>query len=213
MPFIYYKLENYDQQTRKCHNFVNASVMQFYKNNLFKYDYMWIVEYDACFTGDWVDFFSQYVDDKSDLIAFHYQEMTHDIKNEWWWHFMSGRIDQDFLQMMKTKFPLCKTLNCICRVSFDLLYDILTFYHDNDNGGCFYEWVWPTVAKMKGKTICNMQSNFFFPEKIPEDFNDYRRNTPYHAVKLDINWNEFMERKFGRQYVEDDDSDENTVLV
>ena len=54
------------------------------------YDYIWIIEYDVRFSGDWSHFFREYMDNTSDLIACHIRRWDQEPLWYWW---DSHRVD------------------------------------------------------------------------------------------------------------------------
>ena len=52
----------------KLRNIPQAALYLFDKEHRDEYDFIWVIEQDVCFNGDWSYFFKQYQDDDSDLV-------------------------------------------------------------------------------------------------------------------------------------------------
>lgn len=139
----------------KRNNAANAATITFHQSNLNKYDYVWVIEYDACYVGEWRDFFRKNQDSDADLIT---SNFICSIRNMYdWWFLGNGRCDRNTIMKIEEMGAFCRSLNCICRLSNRLLCDIYGFLRKNGKGQlCFYEWVWPTVAKGLGYKIVKL---------------------------------------------------------
>ena len=153
-----------------------------------EYDYIWLVEYDVCYSGDWKNFFERMNKIPHDFIC---EKLTSRYASSKWCWWSSSRM---YGVHWKNMF---KSLNCISRVSKKLYESLLKFYYEyKTKTGLFFENLWPTVANMEGScfdiyttecissfsygTECVRNISKAFPEKL------------YHAVKDNVKWKDKM---------------------
>ena len=187
MPFTIYDL--WDQ---KKFNATPGMVMQFHKDHLKRYDNLWLVEYDACCYGEWVDFFEKFKDNDADLITTNIASYS---EEENFYHWVPPRMSEEFQDMLKQKYKLTRSLNCICRISSRLLDDTYDFLKNLNSPSVFFEWVWITVAKTKGYNVIDFNSPIAYTYcPLSPDFSDYKLGQMYHAIKLDISWKDVLSK-------------------
>ena len=187
LPFILYGNKK-DEHI----NSANGVVLLFNEDMHGLYDYIWVVEYDVCMMGEWNEFFRQYENSTADLIT---KNITHTDKLEYWnkWDFYA-KNEHVLMDLVNERKALAKSLNCLSRVSTFLLELILNFLREFDDRSAFYEWVWPSVAYLYGREVVQFQSNRFSCTKIPADFVDFKKGMPYHAIKADVCWNDYLKK-------------------
>lgn len=153
-----------------------------------EYEYIWIVEYDVCYSGNWKNFFERMNKLPHDFIC---EKLTSRYSSSrWCWWPSSCMYGVHWKNMYKS-------LNCISRVSRKLYESLLKFYNGyRAKIGLFFENLWPSVATMEGSCFdiyttecvptfsygsdCVKNMDKAFPEKL------------YHAVKDNIKWKDKM---------------------
>ena len=182
-----YVVQHRPNITRKNSTATTATQL-FMLDTSFQYDRVWHVEYDVCFMGDWVDFFKQYEDVNADFITtWNYERPEYDYD---WYHFKF--IDSKLKTQLQQSPFFQVTLNCLCRLSKRLLVDIRD-YLTQIGSSQFQEWVFPTVANMKGYQTLFFSSNCFRPNKV-KGFSKYRKGMVYHPLKLDVSFQDMLRR-------------------
>ena len=191
MPFAVFTPPRHDVP------FWNASpgmVLQFHAHHRGEYDRLWSVEYDACVFGEWATFFRQYENDGSDFIASLISEYDEKAP-AWCWFTLAGGMSPEFLKWLRDHFTLCVSLNVCSRLSAGLLDDILQFCRTASPGSRFFEWVWATVARSSGYGMRCIESNKLSYAPIDPGFAEFRSGLLYHAVKLDICWEDTLKAR------------------
>lgn len=145
-----------------------------------EYDRVWHIEYDVCYIGDWADFFRKYEKVDSDFITAWNYERPESIFG--WFHFKW--MEAAARDKVKDNPWFAVSLNCCCRLSRRLLQDICGFLKEFGFPG-FQEWVFPTVANMKGYQTLFFSSPHFRPN-LKRGFKVFSRGNIYHPLKLDI---------------------------
>ena len=78
---------------------------------------------------------------------------------------------------------------CIARLSNTLLDDINAFYKKLKSNLMFFEWVWPTVAKMNHRRHVLFRSSYFkWRPCLDASFRGYEYGCVYHPAKQDLSW-------------------------
>jgi hypothetical protein len=152
------------------------------------YDYMWIVEYDVCYSGDWADFFERMNRHPHDLVcekvAPRYRE------SGWmWWHL--SHFPKKYQQWGRQ----LKSLLSIARLSRRMLNELSAVYSSSrGKPHSFYECLWPTVASNEmsfldiyASECCSGYSytEYDMVNGIPSD-------KLFHSVKSYMVWNYCM---------------------
>jgi hypothetical protein len=76
-----------------------------------------------------------------------------------------------------------------------LMKAVMEYHNKQNNPWLFFEWTWPTVAKMNGLNLKQYSSTYFaFRPIMPITFNNFKQNMIYHPVKTDIGWRSVLER-------------------
>lgn len=79
---------------------------------------------------------------------------------------------------------------CIARLSKQMLEDIVEFCEKANSHALFFEWLWPTVARIKNRRHVLFKSNYFrWRPTIDYNFNNYAIGQVYHPAKENICWN------------------------
>lgn len=79
---------------------------------------------------------------------------------------------------------------CISRLSKQMLEDIVEFCEKANSHALFFEWLWPTVAKIKRRRHVLFKSNYFrWRPTIDYKFTNYAIGQVYHPAKENICWN------------------------
>ena len=174
-------------------NVIQASLFLFNSSHPNEYDYIWEIEYDVCYCGEWTDFFRKYDNDNADLIHTGNTFRNFDQHSDWIdFRIVPERIKRPFLD----KGILCASLMCCTRISKQLIDDIVDFFnYSNDGQTLFWEWVWPTIALNNNRRMVQYYSNYFkFRPTIPADFKGFHKDIIYHPVKLDIKWKDILNK-------------------
>lgn len=149
------------------------------------YDYIWCIEYDVFFNGDWKKIFRYYKENKFDFLTTAYE----DLKPGWWWYDfiwfppVIGKYFKQFPTQRK------KALNTICAFSKEFLETLDILYKDGYYGYC--EQTLPTAAaNCKGCKF--IVRDFITDGWADEDSNcwtksfeddEMKRDVLYHPVK------------------------------
>jgi hypothetical protein len=149
-----------------------------------EYEYIWVIEYDVCYSGNWRTFFEKMNKLPHDLICSRILSRRNDSGWRWW-------NDSDVGNY--TFAETYHALNCISRLSREIALKINQFYVDNcHRGGTFFENIWATIAMNEGtcydlyNTECHPEFNFhtrcgdFVKNPMPDKL--------YHAIKDHIRW-------------------------
>jgi hypothetical protein len=150
-----------------------------------EYDYVWYVEYDVCYSGDWKSFFSRMNDLGHDLICTRVTPRSCDV--EWCWWNCSRRVS-----MWNESF---KSVNCMSRLSRKMLDMLEKFYSESEAlQPTFFETLWVTMAV--NKLSCR---DIYRDECVPaydvfkiRDFSFIVKDKLYHAVKDNIRWRDYI---------------------
>lgn len=192
--FYMFSLKDYQERLPYCvftygrevQNMTPAAIQLFHEDHS-EYDFIWGMEYDVVYSGEWKDVFSKYDSCQLDFIAAHNEPEIQDeiIDSE-----TRKKLEEDGL-------VLCKTLNFICRTSSRMLEEVKQFMKKYNNGSGFFEWSWATSANAAGYDVVEMEPKrdgwswkYVSPAKlnVSSPFNILKRNTLYHSVKMDTIW-------------------------
>lgn len=158
-------------------------VLKFYFDNASKYDYVWVIEDDVVFTGDWSMLFNAFFEDDADLVASFIRPYSDDKLWPWWDSL--GFPDDENLDIQN----LYASFNPVYRLSSKAIKCLDT---DMRRGWCgHFEATIPTILKkndLKIKDI-NKISKFYTENShswLPLFVQDFKKNTIYHPVKEKI---------------------------
>lgn len=165
-------------------------VLKFYFDNPNEYDYVWVIEDDVIFTGDWSLLFNAFSEDDADLITSLIRPYSED--KLWpWWNSLGIPDDEDLdIQNLYASF------NPVYRLSSMAIKCLDT---DMRRGWCgHFEATIPTIIKKNGlkiKDIKDNQTSEFYTEDshtwVPLFVQDFKNNTIYHPIK---------EKKISKQF-------------
>ena len=155
-------------------------------NKYRQYDYMWVVEFDVCYSGDWSVFFSRMNRKSCDLICERLMSKSDDPTWCWW--------EMSYIPECSWKSSY-KALNCIARVSRNLHKELDKFYSIYGEGrGVFFERAWATAAVNTGSCLDIYDSlcdpSFSFSRARLESA--VTKDRLYHAVKDNICWQDYV---------------------
>lgn len=114
----------------------------FFSQPLLRYRYLWLVEYDVDYAGDWSAFFQQFAGDHTDLLGASLYSRAQSAK---WLHWLWFNAPVPEQAHLRSFLP-------VARLSRDLLY----CYRDAIESGGWEghsEAIWPTVASASGLAI------------------------------------------------------------
>ena len=160
----------------------NYPILNFFE--LFpEYEYLWNIEYDVCFSGDWSTFFMKsFNDSKFDMIA----ELFSNNKpsESWcWWKLFDG----------DKSFPFWR--NCghmLARFSKRAVESAVRFFNEfNVNGKMHSELGYISACMRDGLEICKLENyeilcpGFHIAPMRPTVI---KENKAWHAIKTDFIW-------------------------
>lgn len=191
--FPYMETYSLEMKKDKVRNIPQAALYLFDKSHQNEYDFIWTIEFDVCFNGNWNEFFEKYQDDDSDLVHTGNSFRTYMTHSSW--------IDFNIIQIeVRDKLiedgHLCASLMCCTRLSKRLIDGIKEFLREIDDRAAFFEWVWATVAVKQDYKLRQYFSNYFYyAPPLDQSFKLFKQNNIYHPVKLNIEWKSILERE------------------
>lgn len=158
-----------------------------------KYDFIYFIEYDVYFNGDWKTIMHDLTDNlqEYDFLTTNILRYNDCSSTWWWWNFNNNLFDWDLEDHVKC-------LNNFCRFSKEAINKMLERYKSGKQIH-FYELFWPTFFKMNELKIGDIGNNEFYT--IPGYENKYyetahfnfepvldfssidQKNKLYHPVK------------------------------
>lgn len=163
----------------------NGSLMPinlFYLNHK-EYDYIWSIEYDVFFNGDWKVFFEYFKNIDADFITSKYN----DIDSGWWWYNYLY-LPENKNDYFKDPFDRKNSFNVICRFSKSSMEFLDKVYKAGYFGNC--EQTVPSAlhnAKDKKFKIFELNGSGFSDEVTNNWKQEYtaidKKNWIYHPVK------------------------------
>lgn len=146
-----------------------------------KYDYVWYLEYDVCYSGNWKTFF-----DKMNTLAHDFicERVTsrYNEPNWFWW-----KYSREFKPWNRS----FKSVNCISRLSRRFINALEDMYRSTVNDQrTFFEHAWVTLA-MNEYSCYDLYKKECAPVFSVNKINNLRRpdrDKLYHAIKDDIKW-------------------------
>ena len=148
------------------------------------YDYVWYIEYDVCYSGNWADFFKRMNKRPHDLVCARLGQSYDD--PDWWWWNRTRR--------MRPFTSSFKSLNCICRLSARMVSALIDFYRrTQDEPHTFFEHAWADIAVHELSYYDLYESECargyqVDPMSIPRAL---EMNKLHHAVKDNVKWSRF----------------------
>ena len=166
------KATNYTTINHNC----QIPVLMFYLNNINKYDYVWVIEDDVVFTGNWKDLFDNFNQNDSDLIT-SYLRCYEDEPNWYWWY--SLKIPNENIKMY-TAF------NPIYRISYKGLQKVDEYMKIGWSG--HFEALLPSIIKNSGLKAedLNKDKIFYHGDTMRWDIPiviKKEENMLYHPIK------------------------------
>ena len=175
---------NFFNYVKEPIDFCYATYVSIYDlQKLKQYDYIWLLEDDVVFNGDFKYFFDSYKDKTYDLICPHY---TFKQKNSPWWDKQKNIIRGNY----KTKMPTSGGLGQIFRFSKKIIEIMTTL---TENGIYSHHEVFPhTVCDLENLTYHSiidyifLNKEYFFCNKRfkEEDLEKIPKNLLVHAIKF-----------------------------
>ena len=112
-----------------------------------KNEFVWIIEYDVDFSGDWRDFFRQFESDRSDVLT---TSLITRAQSLTWVHWETAKPPPEVSQ-----FQHLRSFNPIMRLSRRFLKGYVRETARRDWSG-HYEYTIPTIAACRGYTIADI---------------------------------------------------------
>ncbi len=130
-------------------------------NQLRQYEYIWLVENDVDYAGNWHELFSGTADNNADLLTTYVYPR---VQNRNWYHW-------SWFEAPKVPFDQhISSFNAIARFSRRLLSVYLEAV-EYENWQGHTEALWPTIARHNGLTICDLGGNGpFCPKRWQNKF-------------------------------------------
>lgn len=153
-----------------------------------EYDYMWIVEYDVCYSGNWADFFARMNRQPHDLIC---ERLTSRYKDSGWMWWPISNLTERYWHW-KDQF---KSLVSIARLSRRMMDRLLDVYKSiRGKPHAYYECLWPTIA------VNEMSCLDIYPAECDPAYNftvydmkgGIKTDKLYHAVKDNVAWRDYL---------------------
>jgi len=151
-----------------------------------EYDYIWAVEYDACYSGDWADFFMRMNSHPHDLIC---EKLSSRYREPGWIWWKTARFPDQYWHW-KRQF---KALVSVARLSRRLLNKLMEVYAQIGNRHIHYECLWPTVAinEMSCLDMYPLECSREYSFNRFENTNSIVPGKLYHAIKDHIAWQKY----------------------
>jgi len=125
---------------------VSLVIQDFYENNP-QYDYIWCVEDDVLFSGQWINFF-EYFDNSSDadLLASNIQKIDYSVI-----HFISPLVSDSNIYNNNLFKEKLQSFNPVFRISSNALKILIDYYKSGNSG--YYEFLMPSLINLHGLTL------------------------------------------------------------
>ena len=149
------------------------------------YDYYWLVEYDAVFTGNWTDLIAAFTTCDADLITSYIREYKENNEKSTWLSslkFMSSNGEQIERYIM--------SFNPVCRMSNQALDFLDRFLRDSGNQG-HAEILLPTILYHYGFKLVDFGGTGQF---VPEGFKNRFYIQDHHPVACTNRWRPLMSK-------------------